>query len=77
MLAHLGPTVCGYDVEVIEREYLDVVNERLKDAGLSVDENSDVHADGFIDGFVHELLDDAFFRVDLAHISEKHKLGQA
>ncbi|MDX8036917.1 hypothetical protein SK803_42545 [Lentzea sp. BCCO 10_0856] len=74
VLAHLGPTAGAYDVAAVERDYLVTVNKRLEDTGLSVDENGDVHADGFVDDDIRELLDDAFFRADLTRIAAAHKL---
>jgi hypothetical protein len=73
MRRHLGPTVHAYDVDAVEREYLAAVNQRLDRTGLYVDENSDIHADGFVDDDDRELLDVAFFRTDLTCITADHK----
>ncbi|SES28627.1 hypothetical protein SAMN05216188_13064 [Lentzea xinjiangensis] len=73
VLEHLGPTAVDHDVEAISRDYLDAVNTRLSDTGLSVDENGDVLADGFVDDDPRELIDDALFRADLQSICERHR----
>lgn len=73
VLEHLGPMAGDHDVEAISRDYLDAVNSRLSDTGLSVDDNGDVLADGFVDDDPRELLDDALFRANLQAISERHR----
>ncbi|MFD9701217.1 hypothetical protein [Lentzea sp. NPDC059081] len=73
VLEYLGPTAGDHDVEAISRDYLDVVNARLRETGLSVDENGDVLADGFVDDDPRELVDDALFRANLQAISERHR----
>ncbi|WP_189160573.1 hypothetical protein [Lentzea pudingi] len=45
----LGPTVDNYDVDAIVQEYREAVNARLGETGMSLDANSDVVADGFIE----------------------------
>lgn len=71
-LAHLGPTVADYDVPAVVTALRDAINRRLPDE-LTVDEDDQVVADGWIDGEPRELLDDAFFVADLAVIVEQHR----
>ncbi len=73
VLEHLGPRARDHDVEAITRAYVDAVNARLSGTGLSIDENSDVLADGFVDDDPRELIDDALFKADLQTTCEQHR----
>ncbi|MEU3650053.1 hypothetical protein AB0E59_42275 [Lentzea sp. NPDC034063] len=70
---HLGPAVDDYDVEAVTADYREAVNARRSDTGMSLDENSDVIADGFIDDNPRELLDDAVFNTKLSSIIDLHR----
>jgi hypothetical protein len=68
-----GPTVDDYEVGAITQDYREAVNARLSDTGMSLDENSDVVADAFIDDNPRELLNDAMFNAKLPSIIERHR----
>ncbi|WP_447002481.1 hypothetical protein ACRAKI_22475 [Saccharothrix isguenensis] len=82
VIDQLAAHAADYNLGAVTTAYRASINARLavtvnSDAELLINEDDEVVIDGWVDGDLRELVDDALFAVDLRILAESHRRPRA